>query len=64
MQQSEGLAEDWSEEPEGAETALGFTAHTRLAQQLLKSVSGWVSVRIISVHVHICLCMYGVSMSI
>lgn len=61
MQQSEREAEDWTEEPEDAETALGFTAHTRLAQQLLKSVCGWVSVHILSVHVCICVCMYGVS---
>lgn len=50
MQQSEEKAEDWTEKAEDAETALGCTAHTRLAQQLLKSVSGWVSVHILSIH--------------
>ncbi len=51
-QQSEGEA--WTEKPKDAETALGCTAHTRLAQQLLRSVSGWLGVHILGVHV----CIY------
>lgn len=41
MQQSEGKAEDWTEKAEDAETALGCTAHTRLAQQFSEKCE-WV----------------------
>lgn len=45
-----------TEQPEEAETALGCTAHTRLAQRLLKSVSGWVGVHV-TVWVRTCVYM-------
>lgn len=60
MQQSEGEAEDWAEEPEDAETALGCTTHTRL----LKSMSGWVGVHILSVHICLYACIVCLFVSI